>query len=357
MKPSSILLLLLALAVVAVGIDFTLTTLARASAPPAPSLAPALATAPVRLYGRIEPRQREVWLGPLDSGRVTGLLVQEGQTISTGQPLLELEADVERQAVLLADRRVVELEARLALLLDELGRREALAPHGSEPGRLFLQVPVRRVKEREAQLALALDDLKRKEPLSRAGAVTDRDYTQSALKADQIRRQIDTARAEAELDFRQKGLQAELVRRQIEVARAEAELKRVELARRTLVSPIAGLVYQLDVRPGEFLTPQDHQRIVLGDPQRQVRLYVESFWHGSVRVGDRFTVRDAETLERLGEGRTVSVSPYVGARGFRTEDSLERLDTKYGQAVLSLDLASPAPPPPLGKLVLCERTP
>ncbi|MCL6622237.1 MAG: hypothetical protein K6T55_09065 [Syntrophobacterales bacterium] len=42
----------------------------------------------------------------------------------------------------------------------------------------------------------------------------------------------------------------------------------------------------------------------------------------------------------------------MGERGFRSEDSRERLDTKYCQALLRLH---PRHHPPLGLLVLCER--
>jgi hypothetical protein len=42
----------------------------------------------------------------------------------------------------------------------------------------------------------------------------------------------------------------------------------------------------------------------------------------------------------------------VGARDFRTEDSLERLDTKYAQAILQVEGAATVP---LGKLDLCVR--
>ena len=43
---------------------------------------------------------------------------------------------------------------------------------------------------------------------------------------------------------------------------------------------------------------------------------------------------------------------HVGTRGFRTEDRLERLDTKFAQAVLELNATEPLP---LGLLVQCER--
>jgi hypothetical protein len=71
-----------------------------------------------------------------------------------------------------------------------------------------------------------------------------------------------------------------------------------------------------------------------------------------VCVGNLFMVRDAETLRDVGVGKVVSISNYVGARDFRTDDSLERLDTKYAQAVLKLEEATSIT---IGKIVLCER--
>ncbi|MHB8861527.1 MAG: hypothetical protein ACYC6N_03920 [Pirellulaceae bacterium] len=65
-----------------------------------------------------------------------------------------------------------------------------------------------------------------------------------------------------------------------------------------------------------------------------------------------FAVREAESLRQLGTGRVVEVLPYVGSRDFRTEDRLERLDTKYVQVILELE--SPQDPA-IGLLVLCER--
>ena len=136
------------------------------------------------------------------------------------------------------------------------------------------------------------------------------------------------------------------------MAASEVEYKRRELDTLVLCSPMDGFLYKFDVRLGEQLNPDDYQRIVLGRREKQIRMYVESFWLDRVCVGDRFRIRDGETLARIGEGRVIDVSQFVGARDFRTEDSLERLDTKYAQAILHLDNR---PDVPLGKLVLCER--
>lgn len=125
-----------------------------------------------------------------------------------------------------------------------------------------------------------------------------------------------------------------------------------ELDALTLRSPIQGHLYKFDLRVGEQLLPQDYRRVVIGRPEKQVRLFVEVFWLDRVRIGDLFLVQDADTGGAAGSGRVAAVSEYVGARDFRTEDTLERLDTKYAQAVLHLEGTSNLP---LGKLVICVR--
>ena len=336
-----------------VGINYINLSLRRAAATPEPSKTPELDSAPLRLYGRVEPLGREVFLGPLEPKRVTTVLVNEGEEISKGQILLELDSEVEQQAVQIAMTRVSELEAQLNMVLDELKRVEHLNEKGKSDSLYALQVPVLRVRELESRLALVMDELRRKEPLLRAKAVSEQNYTQKSLEAEIIRNQIATAKAEAELNFSQKKLLAESIRSQIETARNELELKKRELAQLTLTSPVDGLLYKCDVRPGELLTPADYQRIVLGDRRRQIRVFVETFWLGKLMPADSFVIKDGETLEVIGEGKVSEVSKYVGARDFRSEDSLERLDTKYAQAILLL--SSENTEVPLGKLVLCER--
>jgi multidrug efflux pump subunit AcrA (membrane-fusion protein) len=289
MKARTLIIVLILVLVGVVGMSYTIVSLRKAAAPPEPSRTPSLAEAPVRLYGRVEPLGREVFVGPLQPRRVAQILVREGQSVKTGQVLLELESDVEWQDVQVAKERVMELERRLDMIADELRRKEQLFPSG----------------------------------------------------------------AISEIEFSQKTLEHKFLRQQIATAKAEVERRERELARLTLRSPIDGHVYKFDVRLGELLTPQDFQRIVLGKREKQIRIFVESFWLDKVHVGDSFTVRDGETLRELGQGVITEISEYVGARDFRTEDSLERLDTKYAQAVLHLEGNTHIP---LGKLVLCERS-
>jgi multidrug efflux pump subunit AcrA (membrane-fusion protein) len=288
MKPRTVVMVLLIILVAVVGLNYVRVSMLRSAALPEPARSPSLANAPVRVYGRIEPLGREVFVGPVQPGRVIRTMVEEGHDVSVGQPLYEIEGDVARQA---------------------------------------LQVAIARVGEFKAKLDMILDELKRLQPLLGVSAVTEAEVTQKLLEAQMLRKQIVTAEA-------------------------EVELKRRELEILTLRSPIEGHLYKFDVRLGEHLTTQDVQRIVLGKRQKQVRLFVESFWVGRVEVGDSFVVHDAESLRLLGKGKVVYVSAYTGTRDFRTEDALERLDTRYVQAILQLEDSVEAP---LGSLVVCER--
>ena len=57
-------------------------------------------------------------------------------------------------------------------------------------------------------------------------------------------------------------------------------------------------------------------------------------------------------MRNIGLDKIIAVSEYVGARDFRSEDTFERLDTKYAQAILQVAGTASVP---LGKLVLCMR--
>ncbi|NLB83432.1 MAG: hypothetical protein GX791_04215 [Synergistaceae bacterium] len=349
-KVRTVYLLVILIIAGAAGLFFIQAALKQASAPPAPSRTPVLETAPVRLYGLVEPLGREVFVAPQQARRVEKIFVEEGQPVTTGQELCELEQAVERQSLETALLKVKELEGKLNILNDELKRKMPLPGKGTKQE--VLERAALQVRELETRLEQVNDFVTRYKPLSKTKAVAEVEYSQKLLESEVVRRQIATARSQAILEYRQKSLETALLGRQIQTARAEAEMRRRELDILTLRSPIHGHLYKFDLRLGEQFLPQDYRRIVIGREEKQVRLFVEAFWLDKVKVGDIFMLRDADTGSTAGSGRVASISEYVGARDFRTEDALERLDTKYAQAVLHLKGTTSLP---LGKLVLCIK--
>lgn len=284
-----ILPLVVLVAVVAAG-SYIRLSLQRAAAPLLPAQPASLADAPLRVYGLVEPLEREVFVGPLQARRVIEVAAKEGDPVAAGAVLCRLDDDLERQAVAVAQSRLEEAVRRLDLTRDHLRRKRELA----------------------AQKVIPESEL-------------------SSIE-----------------------LQAKFEEQQVATARAELALREEEREKLTLRSPVTGIVYKLDVRLGEHLTPQDYQRITVGRPEKQVRLFVETFWLGRIALGDRFVVRETETLREVGTGVVTAISPHVGARDFRTDDRLERLDTKYSQIILRLNAPASVP---INLLVLCEKLP
>jgi multidrug efflux pump subunit AcrA (membrane-fusion protein) len=288
MKPKKIIIILSIILVVVVGLNYIRLSLEKASAPPQLGKAPSLNNVPVRVYGIVEPLGREVYLGPLQPKRVIEVALKEGDTVKLNDVLIRLDDELERKSLMISESRLEEAIKRLAILHDDLVRKRELA----------------------------------------------------------------RGKTIAEFELSQVELQANLQEQQIETVRAEIEMQKAELAKLTLRSPIEGFVYKMDIRVGEQITPQDYSRIVIGKKEKQVRMFVEAFWLDRVKVGQRFIVKEAETLRDVDVGAILSISPYVGARDFRTEDKLERVDTKYGQAILQLDTNTQAL---IGMQVVCEK--
>jgi HlyD family secretion protein len=287
MKLKKIIIILVVILIAVVGLNYIRLSLKKASTPPKLGKEPSLENSPVRVYGIVEPLGREVYVGPIQAGRIIEVAVKEGDAVKKDDILIRLDDELEKKALIVAQSRLEEAIKKLAILQDDLARKRAL------------------------------------------------------IKSKII----------SEFEVSQVELQTKLQEQQIETARAEIELQKAKIEKFTLRSPIKGVVYKLDVRVGELITPQDYSRIVIGTEEKQVRMFVEAFWRNRIKINDKVLIKDGTTKAFIAKGTVVSVLPYMGARDFRSEDPLERTDTKYQQVIVSFDSLSDVP---LGLLVQCE---
>lgn len=255
------------------GSAFILRTLKRSPAPAEAARPPDLGRAPARVYGKIEPAGREVFVAAPVTRRVVKIDVREGDTVHKGQRLLALENDVET--------------AQLAVALAS-------------------------VESIRRTLAIDQDVLKRQESLYAKDVDTEYAFTQAKLRV--------------ELDM------SHLV-----LAEKEVDLARARLSQLELLSPVDGVIYKFDVRLGETLAAGETSQIILGAAELWVRLSVEAFWMDRIRKGDIYDVFDSETNSLIGRGKVMALAPYLGRRDFRTEDVQERFDTKYLDVILDLE--------------------
>jgi RND family efflux transporter MFP subunit len=279
------------LIVIGALVNFMFTSFIKSSKPPQVAKPPVLPETPARVYGKIEPAGREVYVSPPMTKRVVAIYVKEGDVVKKGQVLCLLESDVETAQVNLA---------------------------------------LAKIETAKTALEITRDDFTRKKNLYLQKTDSEFSYTQSRLKLQQ---DADS----------------------IAVAEREVQLARAQLDELQLKSPIDGMVYKFDVRLGETLAAGDNTRIILGGKDLWVRLFVESYWLDRVKPGSQYKVYNSETNKLIGAGNVLFALPYVGRRDFRTEDSQERFDTKFQEVVLALEDTQSEAPIGLSVMAVLEK--
>ncbi|MFN4174615.1 MAG: efflux RND transporter periplasmic adaptor subunit, partial [Parachlamydiaceae bacterium] len=89
---------------------------------------PNLKTEPYRIYGLIEPENRAVYINPPMTKRIDRLFKVAGDPVKVGEPLVQLDNEIEKARV---ETLKAELEARKAALkinLDRVERNRKLIP-------------------------------------------------------------------------------------------------------------------------------------------------------------------------------------------------------------------------------------
>ena len=243
-------------------------------------------------------------------GRVTGRPVDDGDRVSRGQVLLQLDA---REATL----RLEETDAEQATLLAGIGRLDAevaMIRERSESriarARAQLEEAAAGRELYEHELEFAKADYDRAQALARTGAISSARLERS--HTDYLRARQELSRSEAAIISARAGIDearaelAEIGVKQAERNRLEAELSeiaarrerlRVELEHHTIVSPIDGVIGRTFASPGERVE-QGQRLMSMHDP---AAIWVEA------------NVRETEVGRIVaGQAVTITVDAYPG---------------------------------------------
>lgn len=280
----------LLIVVIVALVVFNVVTVRRVSMRPPPAGPPELNEAPVRVYGIVEPAGKEIAVSPRAPGIVEELLVDEGDTVTAGDPLCRLDDEVLRAELAAAEARVA------------LARTAA---------------------------ALSRDEFRRNESLLADGTISESTFTRLKLRM-------------------------ELDEREVALAGRQVELARARIADLAVRAPRNGIVYLCDIRPGEFFAPGDGERIVIGAASLQVRCDVEVLWIDRLAAEATYTVLNAETGEPVGTARFDRSSRYLRPKRITTEEPGERMSARYQEVVMSFEPADPGIPVRLPVMVALE---
>ncbi len=194
---------------------------------------------PLVIYGNVD--IRTVNVSPRVGGRLASLAVDEGDAVTAGQVLGEIDSGPYQNALDSAKADVAAQEAQLALLREGY-RSEEIAQVRSE------------LRERQVALEYAESFYKRVRTLAVTNAVSKNDLDVARDARERAAAALQASRdklAQYESGMRQQDIDAQAARlMQAQAARAQAELN---LADTVLKSPSDGVILTRAVEPGTML--------------------------------------------------------------------------------------------------------
>lgn len=243
-------------------------------------------------YGNVE--IREVNLAFRVGGRVASLAVDEGDAVTPGQVLAQMDPEPLQRQLAAAQARVGAAQAELARLqagyrAEEISQAEA------------------RLAQAQASAERARQELARQRQLNSASAGTQQGLEQAEAAAAETRAQV--ALAQASLDLFRSGYRPEEIAVALaKVAEAEADQARLELqiADATLKAPSAGTISVRAVEPGAIVNAGQTVLTLSLEDRLWVRAYLPEPRLGELRPGMPVEVY---TDSRPGQ-------PYRGQVGF-----------------------------------------
>jgi len=286
--------------------------------------------ASIAASGVVEASTENIAIGAALPGLVLEVYVpsdQVGTHVTAGQPLFRVDDRHLKSQLQVAEAQRTMAEAQLAKL-EAQPRPEELPPS------------LARVKAAAAKAALMEDQYERAKRLFEKHALAHAEFVErerdfEAATQEQIR-------AQAEYDLLKAGAwqpDIDIAKAAVIEARSQVEQVKTEIDRATVVSPVDGVVLQVNVRPGERVSDRDAKAlVVLGDI---------STYHVRVDIDERDIARfrrgaPARAYPR-GESaheltmRFKRVEPFVVPKSALTGENTERVDTRVLQVLYAIE--------------------
>lgn len=318
-------------AVAALGVLLALNLMAMLGpGSPAPTTPPGAPVGPRVVAagpGRVEPISEEISVSAQVSGRLREVLVAEGDEVERGQILAVVENRDYLARVRSTEAEVVLMEARLRRLVNGAREQERRAAAAS-------------LAEAEIVLEHARLELTRQRSLLKDGLV-------SRQEAEAVRRDAGVAEARAEAarehyDLIEAGAREEDragAESDIAVTRARLEEARAVYEKTFVRAPLSGVVLRRHRKLGESVSTQfDTPIVTIADRSAlRVRVDVDEADVSKIAVGQRAYVTADAFAGRKFWGRLVQIGQVLGKKNIRTDEPVERVDTKILEVLMQLD--------------------
>jgi HlyD family secretion protein len=236
------------------------------------------------------------------SGAIRRILVQRGDRVAQGAPLIELDTSEDQADLASAKARVDQARAELEILT-EGGRAVELSAIASDLERAKLELSIAR-EEYDT-----LSRLESKQAATRYEVTQAKDRLERAelqIRALEDRRKSLVARAD------RTAAEAKLRDAESSVAAAEERIRKS-----TVRAPVAGTVYQFDLKPGAYLNAGDIVATIGRLDRVRVKVFVDEPDLGRVAMGLPVVISWDAIPERRWEGKVDRTPTQIVAQGTR----------------------------------------
>lgn len=244
----------------------------------------------VAAIGKVEPEREIFFLAANANGVVKELYKQDGEQVNAGDPLVQLEDDIER------------------LQTEEIRKRIATQKTQVELDRTA-------IRETETRLAAKRRDLAATSRLAETGAARSRE--------------VDDLNTEIEL------LKVELETRKLTVRRSTDQLAELQqqlllyetqAAKKTLRAPADGIVLDLLVHPGSALNLFADYAEFAPEGKTVIRAEVDELFANRIEAGMPVEIRYVGNVDPIADGQVTRLSPYLKKKSLFSDTPGERED-------------------------------
>ncbi len=284
--------------------------------------------------GRVEPISEEVAVAAELSGKLTEVLVEEGDLVARGQVLARIE-----QGDYLA--RLHSSRARLAMAQAE---RERLI-NGARPEERRESAAV--AAQAEASLDHARIEVERSRRLFGEGVIA-RDVLDRVERDWRVAmaRQVETAERAGVVAAAARGDELERANASVLLAQAQLDESAALLAKTIVRAPIDGVILRRHRRGGESVSLDNAAPAIVTMADTavlRVRIDVDESDVAKLAVGAAAWVTADAYGERKFAGRVIRIGGMLGRKNIRTDEPSERVDTKILETLIELDAGASLP--------------
>jgi multidrug resistance efflux pump len=313
------------LVVLAIGLAVLGPMLSRREAAKAPTMAQQTTAGPFLAAKGIVESEEDIMVGSVVAGRLTNVMVDDGDFVKKGQPLATLDSR--------------KLMAKISMTQAELQEAKA---HLKELERGYRKEDVEMAKSRlsrsQAVYANARDEYERQKRLFDKNAATLVELNRAEEKMKVSAEELDEAKAD--VDKFSKGARAEDIEMaKASVGKASADLKYNEalLNDYTILSPIDGLVAARLKNSDETVEVGTPVLKLVNPEKLRIRAEVEETDVDKVKNGEAVEVYADAYKDRVYHGRVYKVFSVVRRKAQRTFDPSTSFDINTQGIYIRLD--------------------